>query len=385
MTRVVLLPSAYPPHLGGVEELSRHLALALAAAGDQVEVWTQQSDEVGNVTSEVMDGLLVRRFPLPLPATQVSSLPNLVRAGGPSLVEMVRTVRRLKPDVLHVQCFGPNGAYATAVSALTGVPLVISLQGETVMDDQDIFDTSTTLRSALRLGIKRAAAVTGCSQFTLDDAIERFGLPRAKGQVIFNGVSLADQPEAGAVPDAVGSGRYVFAVGRVVEKKGFDLLIRAFAQVAGRHHDVALVIGGAGSSLESLRALGADLGLGDRLRLPGRLAREQVAAAMAGAEIFVMPSRLEPFGIVTLEGWRAGRAVIASARGGAPEYVEDGKTGLIADPFDTPALAAALDRLLSDPELGARLGAAAIEAVKHFDWPVIAGQYQDCYARVRKS
>ena len=65
---------------------------------------------------------------------------------------------------------------------------------------------------------------------------------------------------------------------------------------------------------------------------------------MAGATVFVMPSRLEPFGIVVLEAWRAGVAVVATTRGGAPEFVDDGETGVLVDPFDTPAFAAALAR-----------------------------------------
>jgi len=72
---------------------------------------------------------------------------------------------------------------------------------------------------------------------------------------------------------------------------------------------------------------------------------------MAGAAVLVMPSRLEPFGIVALEGWRAGTAVVATRRGGAPEFVRDGEDGLLVDPFDTAAVARVLGRLLSDETL----------------------------------
>ena len=67
----------------------------------------------------------------------------------------------------------------------------------------------------------------------------------------------------------------------------------------------------------------------------GRLDRQAVAEAMAGATLFVMPSRLEPFGIVILEAWRAGVAVVATNHGGAPEFVRDGQDGVLVDPFDT--------------------------------------------------
>ena len=73
---------------------------------------------------------------------------------------------------------------------------------------------------------------------------------------------------------------------------------------------------------------------------------------MAGAAVFVMPSRLEPFGIVVLEAWRAGTAVVATSRGGPPEFVRDGEDGLLVDPFDTAAFAGALEGLLADPTAG---------------------------------
>ena len=101
---------------------------------------------------------------------------------------------------------------------------------------------------------------------------------------------------------------------------------------------------------------------------------------MAGAQVFVMPSRVEPFGIVALEGWRAGTPVIVTARGGAPEFVEDGVSGLVADPEDTTALAAALDRVLSDPVLRERLARSGRERVGQFAWSTIRAQYEEVYS-----
>ena len=210
---------------------------------------------------------------------------------------------------------------------------------------------------------------------------QRFGLPAGRSQVIFNGVVL-DEP---AVEERDADGRYVLALGRVVEKKGFDLLIRGFALVADRHLDVSLAIGGDGRTLPVLRGLAAELGIADRVRFLGRLTRSQVAAAMNSAELFVMPSRLEPFGIVVLEAWRAGRAVIATSRGGPPEFVDAGVTGLLADPFDTAALAAALDRLLGDQTYRLTIGKAARDRVADFAWPRIAEQYRQIYAKIPRA
>jgi glycogen synthase len=392
MTRVALLPSAYRPTLGGVQELTYNLAAALVQGGDDVEVWTQGSSDTAEITIEILDGITVRRFPFPLPSGDFRSWAPFVSKGLRTIRGLHGAVRQFKPDILHVQCFGPNGLYATAISHLSRVPLVVTLQGETVMDDQDIFDHSSTLRFALRAGFRRAAVVTACSAFTLADSESRFGLQRGRGRVIFNGVESDPQPDPDdrAVSDAVRRlgnlpDGYVLGLGRAVDKKGFDLLIRAFALVADRHPAVVLAIGGDGPALDSLRQLVEQLGIQERVKLLGRLSRPDVAEAMAHAKVFVMPSRLEPFGIVVLEGWRAGRPVIASARGGPPEYVTDSKDGLLVDPFDTSDLAKALNRLLSDATLRKSLGEAGHYRVREFSWEEIASAYRRHYAEALRN
>jgi phosphatidylinositol alpha-mannosyltransferase/D-inositol-3-phosphate glycosyltransferase len=385
MSRVALLPSSYPPSLGGVEELTRHLALALADAGDQVEVWTGQPDDGVPETVEVLDGLVVRRLPMPLPATNWPALRRTAFTGTRTLRSLRSAVAAFRPDVLHVQCFGPNGAYATALARVTGLPLVVTLQGETLMDDVDIFDTSRVLRAALRRGLRSAEAVTGCSAFTLADAEERFGLEPRRGQVIPNGVDLApdrlvDPPPR---PSEVGTDRpYILALGRVVEKKGFDLLLSAFAAIDEDRRTADVVIAGVGPALDGLRRLADDLGISAQVHFAGRLDRDRVAAAMAGATLFVVPSRLEPFGIVILEGWRSGTAVVATSRGGPSEFVRDGEDGVLVDPFDADRFAAALDGLLSDPDRREAIAEAGRARVQDFGWPSIAEAYRGVYAAV---
>ena len=399
MTRIALLPSAYPPAVGGVEELTRHLALALVDAGDEVEVWTVHGDDAASETVEVRDDLIVRRFPMPLPAVKWSSLYRSATIGPRTLFSLRNAVDAFRPDVLHVVCFGPNGVYATALARFTGLPLVVSLQGETVMDDADIFETSRLLRNALRRGLRAAAAVTGCSTFTLADAERRFGLAPGRGVVVPNGVDLDGIHSGGAdvagdirstgshgpeAPDHLRAAerRYVLALGRVVPKKGFDLLLEAYAGLDESSRTADLVIGGTGPALEDLRARADALGLGDSVHFVGRLSRGQVARSMAGADLFVMPSRLEPFGIVILEGWRAGVAVVATSRGGPPEFVRDGVDGVLVDPFDTGSFTEALEGLLTDDARRRAVAEAGRARVTEFAWPVVAERYRALYASV---
>ncbi len=388
MSRIALLPSSYPPTLGGVEELTRHLALALTAAGDEVEVWTGHLDDREPETAEIRDGLVVRRLPMPLPATNWSSLRRSATTGVGTLFSLRSAVAAFRPDVLHVQCFGPNGVYATALSRLTRLPLVVSLQGETVMDDADIFESSRVLRSFLRRAIRRAKAVTGCSAFTLADAEARFRLAPGAGRVVPNGVDLDERGLPSGPPARVATGGrpYLMAVGRVVEKKGFDLLLAAYAALAPGNRDaVDLVLAGDGPALAGLRSQAAELGVTGRVHFVGRLDRREVAGAMAAAEALVVPSRLEPFGIVILEGWRAGTAVVATDRGGPSELISDGTDGVLIDPFDTTGFALALSALHDDPARRSALARAGRARVEGFGWARVAERYREIYAEVSPS
>lgn len=374
--RIVLFSSAYAPAVGGVEELTSRLARHLADDNLIVEVWTIRHPS-SLAAAEIIDGVQVRRFATPLPTMTVRGLVAFPGAAVAALRRMGRATRRLRPDVFHVQCFSANGIYALVLGALFGVPVVVTLQGETVMDDNDVFEKSLVLRAGLRVGLTRARAVTACSQFVLDDAVERFGLAPGKGTVVPNGIDLDPQQQQVALD--VPRERFVLALGRVVPKKGFDLLLDAFAQVSQDMPDLGLVIGGDGAARASLIVRAEELGIRDRVAFPGVLSRPQVAWAMAHAELFVLPSRVEPFGIVVVEALGAGRPVIVSSCGGAGEIARNDREGLVVDPADTPALAAAITTILTDGALRDRLAQAGSRRAECYTWERIVALYRERY------
>jgi glycosyltransferase involved in cell wall biosynthesis len=167
------------------------------------------------------------------------------------------------------------------------------------------------------------------------------------------------------------------ALGRLHEKKAFDVLIRAMARLPEAH----LWIAGEGPLRGALEALIAELDLGPRVRLLGW--REDCEALLAAADACVLPSRYEPFGTVMIEAWAQGTPLIAAAAAGPSALVEDGATGLLVPTDDAEALAAAMSRLIRDPALGRRLveaGRAAFEA--RFTEEAVVGQYLDFYRSV---
>jgi glycogen(starch) synthase len=373
------MPSAYAPAVGGVEELTAKLAVQLVGAGDAVQIWTIRHP-ASLRSEERIDGIDVRRLAMPLPRLAASSLARAPVAIGSAARQLLRVARGFRPDLVHVQCFSANGVYATWLARRLRVPLVVTLQGETVMDDTDIYERSVTLRTSLRISLRLADAVTGCSRFVLDDAERRFGLPRGRGRVIPNGVDIDEdaRPRRLDIPFS----RFVLTLGRVVEKKGFDLLLKAFAEIARERQDVGLVIGGDGPAVAELVRRTDEAGLAERVRFPGVLSRGEIAWAMRAAEVFVLPSRVEPFGIVVLEALRAGCPVVVSGRGGASEIVRDGIDGLVVDPVQIDALSTSVARLLTDRELARRLGTSGRARAAEFDWRSIAACYRDLYQQL---
>ena len=141
-------------------------------------------------------------------------------------------------------------------------------------------------------------------------------------------------------------------------RKGVDHAIVAFSRLAPKHPGAVYRIVGKGSDKPRLQALAASLGLGDRVIFEEDLSDQELADRYRRCSVFVLPSGQEGFGIVFLEAMRFARPCVAGRAGGAPEAVEDGRTGLLVDFRDAAGLEAALDRLLGDPELRRRMGEA---------------------------
>lgn len=384
--RIALVTSSYHPHTGGVESHVRHVARVLRARSADVEVWTVDRGEHLGVVR--LDGVTVRYLPCPQPSRRPGDVARFAWALPGAVLAWARAWRSLRPDLLHVQCFGPNGVYAQVLHRLTRTPLVVSSHGETFADDFGVFDASRLLRASMRRSLDDAVAVTGCSAVVTRDLVRRFGHDDAV--VVPNGVDLAGavaprdaRPgEDGGDGDGEDARPMVVAVGRLEHVKGFDLLVDALAASAGLRERARLVLVGDGAERADLEAQVRRLGLEGTVRLAGRLDPPGVAAAMAGAAVVVVPSRADAAPLVVLEGWRSGRPVVATVHGGPPEIVTDGVDGVLVDPLDAPALAAAVLGLVDDPDRADRVGAAGRRTVEDFTWERVVDRYEALYARV---
>ncbi len=183
----------------------------------------------------------------------------------------------------------------------------------------------------------------------------------------------------------------VFYVGRFDERKGIETLVRAVGQSQFRNNEkLRLVIGGGsrpgqsdGKERDRIEGIVAELGLSNITSFPGRLGDTTLPAYYAAADVCVVPSHYEPFGLVAIEAMASGTPVVASDVGGLQFTVVPEETGLLAPAKDEAAFAAAIDRIISNPEWRNQLGAAArIRVENKFSWDGVAHQLSDLYTNL---
>jgi glycosyltransferase involved in cell wall biosynthesis len=213
--------------------------------------------------------------------------------------------------------------------------------------NDDPFRTRLPFRLVERVLTRRAARVICITDALRRFNVERVGLPEAKLEVVHYGL---DEPPAAWAENELElpEGKLVAAVARLEPQKGLDVAVQAMAGL-----DATLVVLGVGPERERLEALAGQHGV--RLLLPGRVG--DVAAVLRRADLLVHPARWEGFGLALLEAMLCSLPVVATRVSSIPEIVADGETGVLVQPDDVPALAAALRRVLDDP---ADLGAAGL-------------------------
>jgi glycogen(starch) synthase len=183
---------------------------------------------------------------------------------------------------------------------------------------------------------------------------------------------------SGGAPELAGLTRPLIGyVGRLAPQKDVVNLVQAFPLLATPGASLAIVGDGPDRALVE-RAVVAT-GVGDRVRMTGFVAHDRVPAILGELDVLVLPSRYEELGSVLVEGLRAGRPIVASAVGGIPEVVRPGETGLLVPPGEPAALAAAVDRVLTEPGLAATLAVGARRAAAGYHWDELARSVLSAY------
>ena len=313
-----------------------------------------------------------------------------------SAVRALRRILHRDPfDLVHAHWLLPAAPIVAAALRGRNLPMVVSCHGSGVF----LAEKRAWAAGAARWGLRRAAALTACSE-DLARRVAAFGAG-PQPQWIPYGVVVErfrpHEPAARAAERRAFGERFglspeapwVLAVGRLVYKKGFEHLVRAMAPVRCTVPAAQLVIAGDGPLRDELLRAAAGSGVAEAVHLVGAVSHADLPALYAAADVVAVPSVHGPGGNVDglpnvfLEGLASGTAVVATRVGGIPDIGRDGDTVALVEEGDIEALGTTIGALLRDDARRAALGAAArADALARLDWDRVAARFEQLYEAV---
>ena len=222
----------------------------------------------------------------------------------------------------------------------------------------------------------------------MDDYIRDYDIKGEKLRIIPPGVDTArfapaDRGKSRALI-GISQKRIIFSLSRIDSRKGLDLLIRAAGSVMEQVDDLVLIIGGGSKDmgedekevLTELKGIARDMGIHDNVLFTGYLPDDIVPAYYSAAEMFIVPSRYEPFGLTILESMSVGTPVIATKFGGPSHIITHGKDGFLVDPVDEKEFARLILLLLNNGSVHEKISAQGIKTImKKYSWDTVADTY----------
>ena len=389
--RVLLLSWEYPPIVvGGLGRHVEALATHLAAEGHDVRVVTR--GDKAEPTTEIADGVRIHRAPVDPIALDFTteSLLAWSQASEHALLRVaLPLVRRWHPEVVHAHDW-LVAQTAITLGELTRAPVVSTIHATEAGRHQGWLPKPLNLaiHSFERWLAHRSAAVITCSMAMHDEVTRLFELPADRVSVVPNGVEPGRwNPPAAAraavraqlVPD--GGPLLVFA-GRLVHEKGVQTLVRALPRLRARYPAARLAVAGTGHYDEKLRALARRLRVARAVTWLGFLTEDELADLLGAADVVVVPSLYEPFGIVALEAAAARVPLVVTEVGGLCDLARDGVATAAFAPRDVEGLVAAVDRVLADPGAARRAVArAARKIARDYTWSAVTAKTIAVYER----
>jgi glycogen synthase len=394
--RVLLLSWEYPPVIeGGLARHVRKLAEALVRQGMIVDVLTRGVGEAspdGQPGVDELAGVTIHRvrepsWPRDLErfVAWVEQMNGDMLAAGEALAEDARY------DLVH----GHDWLVAQASSALAerlGVPYVTTIHATEHGRHQGWVQDppQSHIHSVERWMARRADALIVCSYYMRGHVADIFDIDERRIAVIPNGIDPSELRPAGDLQAlrrkfAEPHEKLVLFVGRLVYEKGFQLALDALPSVLAGVEDVRFLVAGSGTHEAELKAQAERLGLSDHGSFLGWIGDDVLHSLYRIADLCVVPSIYEPFGLVALEAMASGCPCIVADTGGLREVVPVGeRVGLRFNGGDAEHLGVMIERLLVDGPLRERLVTEASEHVLRFDWDDIAQRTKGIYGELRE-
>ena len=391
MSRILILSWEYPPLIeGGLARHVRKLSEALVERGTEVHVLTRGVEE--SPLEELAGGVRIHRV---LEPTRPRDLGEFVawveRMNSDMLAAGVELGDHFSFDLVH----GHDWLVAGACDHLArrfGAPLVTTIHATEHGRHQGWVDKhpQSHIHGVESWITNRADRVIACSYYMREQISDIFDVPERRVSVIPNGIDPDDLP----MPDraemrrlraefAAPDQKLVLLIGRLVYEKGFQFALEAMPSLIDRVPATRFLVAGSGTHEQELRQQASDLGLMEHGTFLGWIGDDVLHSLYRIADVCVVPSLYEPFGLVALEAMASECPCIVADTGGLREVVPDGgQVGLRFRSRDPEALAEVAERVLTDPALRDDLISEAREHVLGFDWLDVAEQTTAVYEKL---
>jgi len=377
---ILIISSSYLPRIGGLEVFVGDLAQFFLKNGHQIKIITQKYPRRLK-NKEFINGIEISRYLFFDPKIErlsfriIGAYIYTLLLAPINLVKFIFSVKSFKPDIINFHFVGAPTLFLLIYSKLFNTKLIVSLHGADVM--ALLFKSKMPISLFTKI-LKKADFVTTNSLYILNRANKIAPFIKDKSKVIYNGIN---REELRNVEPYQHKNKYVLSIGRLVNKKGFDVLIEAFNVVTKEIQDIDLIIAGDGPERDFLEKTIKKLNLEDRVKLYGLVNREEVLKLLKGCEFLILPSREEAFGIVILEAMACIKPVVATRSGGPEEIIEDGINGLLVDKENFQELAEAITNLLNDIELRDRILKNSQDIIQNFDIANAGKKYLDIFRK----
>jgi len=388
--RVLILSWEYPPLIeGGLARHVRKLSENLAALGVDTHVLTRGREE--SPPEELREGVVLHRVREPKRPGELTEFITWVEHMNTDMLAAgVELGDSFDFDLVH----GHDWLVAAAGDHLAKrfqTPLTVTIHATEFGRHQGWVDKppQSHIHGIEHWMANRAEQVIACSAYMRDHISDVYGIEEERIAVIPNGIDPADLQPADEeemrrlrLRFAQPHQQLVLLVGRLVYEKGFQVALEAMPRVIDELENVRFLVAGSGTHEQELREQAAALGLDDHGTFLGWIGDDVLHTLYRIADLVVVPSIYEPFGLVALEAMASGCPCLVADTGGLREVVPHEEVGLRFRSRDPQSLADFAIRVLSDEELGSRLVAEAYEHVSSFDWADVAEQTLAVYERL---